>query len=229
VSSVAIVARVFATAVVFATSAYAGDLACPGAGADAVSAASTYLPPDIPLVVPTSSVDAASLPAYKRTSAQLYLTAAEAGILTEAFGDRMLFVDVRTRAELIFNGMPSTVDAHIPFLLDPLAARWDDGKAAFALDRNPDFVDAVLRRLARKGLSRDDVVVLICQGGARAAMATNVLAQAGFARVYSVVDGFEGDPAPDGPSKGMRVVNGWRNAGLPWTTKLEKARMYGVD
>lgn len=44
--------------------------------------------------------------------------------------------------------------------------------------------------------------------------------------VYSVTDGFEGDKAKAGPRKGERVVNGWKNAGLPWTYTLDKSAMY---
>jgi hypothetical protein len=50
----------------------------------------------------------------------------------------------------------------------------------------------------------------------------NRLAEAGFMQVGSVVDGFEGDMSKDG----RRSVNGWKNAGLPWSYKLDKARMY---
>ena len=50
----------------------------------------------------------------------------------------------------------------------------------------------------------------------------NRLAEDGFTQVWSVVDGFEGDMSKDG----RRSVNGWKNAGLPWSYKLEKARMY---
>ncbi len=191
------------------------------------AAASPYLPATVPFAMPRSEVDPAALPANKRTQSGLYLSAAEAGILLDAIGDRVLFIDVRTRGELIFNGMPSTVDAHVPFLLDPLDVRWDEAKGAYQLERNPDFVAAVDRRLAQKSLSHDAIVVVICQGGIRAAAAADALAQAGYRQAYAVVDGFEGDPAPDGPRKGQRVVNGWRNAGLPWTTKLDHARMYG--
>lgn len=189
--------------------------------------ASSYLPASVPFAMPRSEVDPAALPANKRTQSGLYLTAAEAGIVLDAIGDRVLFIDVRTRGELIFNGMPSAIDAHVPFLLDPLDARWDDAKGTYQLERNPDFVAAVDRRLAQKALSHDDIVVVICQGGIRAAGAADVLAHAGYRQVYAVVDGFEGDPAPDGPMKGQRVVNGWRNAGLPWTTRLDHAKMYG--
>ncbi len=213
-------------ALLLATNATAGDEACTAASPD-TGASSSYLPATAPFAVPPSEVDPGSLPASKRTRAALYLSAVEAGILSDAIGDRMLFVDVRTRGELIFNGMPTTVDAHVPFLLDPLNAQWDAAKGAYQLERNPDFVAAVDRRLAQKSLTRDAIVVLICQGGARAAMAADILTNAGYRRVYTIVDGFEGDPAPDGPQKGQRIVNGWRNAGLPWTAKLDRAKMYG--
>jgi rhodanese-related sulfurtransferase len=50
------------------------------------------------------------------------------------------------------------------------------------------------------------------------------LSEAGFAQVYTVVDGFEGDVAKEGPNAGKRVVNGWKNAGLPWSYRLEKEK-----
>lgn len=218
----------FALAMLLAARAATGD---PGCTADAPNAgfASPYLPATVPFAVPPSSVDPQTLPANKRTQAGLYLSAVEAGILTDAIGDRILFVDVRTRGELIFNGMASSVDAHVPILLDPLNAQWDAAKGAYQLERNPDFVAAVDRRLAQKSLTRDDIIVLICQGGVRAASAADVLTRTGHSRVYSVIDGFEGDPAQDGPQKGQRIVNGWRNAGLPWTTRLDRVKMYGEN
>ena len=36
---------------------------------------------------------------------------------------------------------------------------------------------------------------------------------------YSVVDVYEGDLASDGPNAGQRVVNGWKDFGLPWSYK----------
>ena len=32
--------------------------------------------------------------------------------------------------------------------------------------------------------------------------------------------------AKEGPKAGQRAVNGWKNAGLPWSYKLDKAKMY---
>ena len=143
--------------------------------------------------------------------------------------DKVLFIDVRTRGELQFIGMPTLVDAHVPFLVEASPPQWDEASSTFKLAPNPTFVDDVGRRLARKGLGRGDPVIVICQGGVRAARAANALTQAGYTTVYTIVDGFEGDPVADGPHKGERLVNGWRNAGLPWTAKLDRAKMYGLD
>lgn len=85
-----------------------------------------------------------------------------------------------------------------------------------------DFVPEVNRRLRDKGLAKTDIVVLICRSGDRSSRGANRLAEDGFSRVYSVVDGFEGDTSSDG----RRTVNGWKNAGLPWSYRLDKARMY---
>ena len=71
-----------------------------------------------------------------------------------------------------------------------------------------------------------DRVILICRSGDRSARAADLLANAGYTQVYSITDGFEGDAAKDGPQAGQRIVNGWKNAGLPWTYKLEKQKMY---
>jgi rhodanese-related sulfurtransferase len=83
--------------------------------------------------------------------------------------------------------------------------------------------------LSAKGLTPDSPVVLICRSGDRSAAASNLMAEAGFKTVYTVVDGFEGDLAADGPNAGQRVVNGWKNAGLPWSYRLEKSKMYKLD
>ena len=57
------------------------------------------------------------------------------------------------------------------------------------------------------------------------AKAANLSAQLGYSQVYSVLDGFEGDLSPDG----QRTVNGWKNAGLPWSYKLDKTRLHDTQ
>lgn len=79
--------------------------------------------------------------------------------------------------------------------------------------------------MAAAGLGKHDVVILMCRSGDRIACATNLLAQLGYTNVNTVVDGFEGDAATSGPKQGQRIINGWKNADLPWTYKLDKERM----
>ena len=173
--------------------------------------------------------DAASVPAPKRTKLGQYLSSQEAAKFMDQNSSKALFLDVRTTAEVAFVGMPSQADANVPYMKEPEFPVWDGVKGTFKLEPNPDFIPEVRRRLTAKGLGPNDAVVLICRSGDRSASAANLLTEAGFKNVYSVVDGFEGDLAPEGPKAGQRVVNGWKNAGLPWSYKLDKAKMYKLE
>ena len=103
---------------------------------------------------------------------------------------------------------------------------WDDKRNIYLLEPNQFFAKEVERRLADKKLTKNDPVILICRSGDRSSKASDLLQLHGFTKVYSVVDGFEGDSAKDGPKAGQRIVNGWKNAGLPWSYKLDKAKMF---
>lgn len=173
--------------------------------------------------------DAASVPALKRTKLGQYLSSQEAAKFMEQNASKALFLDVRTPAEVNFLGMPALVDANVPYMKEPDFPVWDSVKGTFKLEPNPDFTTEVRRRLSAKRLGPNDTVVLICRSGDRSAAAVNLLTEAGFKNVYSVVDGFEGDLATDGPKAGQRAVNGWKNAGLPWSYKLDKAKMYKLE
>lgn len=172
---------------------------------------------------------AGALPAAKRTAAELYLTAVEAHALIAAQPAKVLFLDVRTPGELMFAGVPTTIDANVPVMLLPARPSWDATRHAFRLEPNADFVAEVGRRVAQKGLCPEDPIVVICLAGERAARAANLLTQAGYTQVFTITDGFEGDLATEGPHADRRTVNGWKNAGLPWTYRLDAAKMYKVD
>lgn len=171
------------------------------------------------------AANAADLPEAKRTKPALYLEARDvpAFIAAQGGADRLLFADLRTRAEAMFIGMPDGIDALVPFVeLQELMTDWDAQRNAYKLEPVQNFVPEIQRRLAAKGLNKDSVVVLICRSGDRSSRGANRLAEEGFTRVYSVVDGFEGDMSKDG----RRNVNGWKNAGLPWGYKMDRAKMY---
>lgn len=173
-----------------------------------------------------SGASAAEIAKKKQTPQGLYLTAVEANDLVKKSSKEILFLDVRTRAEVDFLGMPTTADANIPYMLEGDWAQWDEKKSTFKLSPNSGFLPAVEKQLAKKGLNKKSKIVLMCRSGSRSAKAAKLLSQAGYKNVYSVVDGFEGDKAKEGPHKGQRVVNGWKNANLPWSYKLDKEKMY---
>ncbi len=181
----------------------------------------------VALVLPVKAVAASAdgVPEGKRTRAALYLDAAQvpAFIATSGGPEKVLFLDVRTRAEAMYVGMADSVDALVPFVeLQELMSDWDVQRNAYRLEPLQDFVPEVGRRLRDKGLAKDAVVVLICRSGDRSSRGANRLAEEGYTKVYSVVDGFEGDLSKDG----RRSVNGWKNAGLSWGYRLQRQKMY---
>jgi rhodanese-related sulfurtransferase len=128
-------------------------------------------------------------------------------------------LDVRTPEEWVFTGH-APMAINIPFAF--LAYAWDETKNGFPWELNPDFVD-----LVRQRLDPDATVLLACRSGGRAALAINELAAAGFTAVYNVLDGMEGSKVddPDSVFVGMRLKNGWKASGLPWTYDLDPRRM----
>ena len=172
------------------------------------------------------AADATGLSKKKQTDLGLYLTAKEAYDAIQKEGDKLLFVDVRTRAEVNFLGMAKVADSNIPYMTLSEFYSWDDKKNNFQMELNDEFLPKMEQRLAAKGLSKDDKIILMCRSGSRSASAANLMKKAGYSNVYTVVDGFEGDKAKSGPLKGQRVVNGWKNSELPWSYKLQGGKMY---
>jgi len=172
------------------------------------------------------AVEAGAVPKNKQTTAGRYLDAREAYAMKRELGPRAYFVDVRTRYEVAYVGLPTVVDANIPYVEHPEDAPWDDKANRFRLDVNSDFGPELARRLQAAGLGKDAPVLLICRSGDRSARAANLLSQLGYTSVYTVVDGFEGDAVASGEKQGQRILNGWKNAGLPWSYDLGKARAY---
>jgi len=167
------------------------------------------------------------VPAKKQTELGLYVTAVEAA---EMLADpAVLFVDVRSRAEVAFVGLPKRANVNIPLMTMPDFAEYNSEKGTYRLEPNPDFATAFVTYASENGFSTDSTVILICRSGSRSARAADILHAQGFSAVYSLVDGFEGDKAASGPGKGQRVVNGWKNAGLDWSYSLSEAQVYPLD
>ena len=121
------------------------------------------------------------------------LTPDQAWILVQR-GDAIL-VDVRTDEELKFVG-------HVP---GSRHVAWQTGPG---LVRNPRF----LKELEQKA-GKDGALLLLCRSGKRSAAAAEAAAKAGFARVYNVLEGFEGEKDSN---HHRGEAGGWRRRGLPW-------------
>jgi rhodanese-related sulfurtransferase len=155
----------------------------------------------------------------RQTKLGLYVTAKEAYDMWQADPEGVKILDVRTPEEWVFIGH-APMATNIPFAF--LAYTWDDEKKGFPWELNPEFVELVKARYAA-----DDIILLSCRSGGRAAMAINMLAVAGVTGVYNILDGMEGSRVddPDSVFDGMRMKNGWKTSGLPWTYDLDSAQM----
>ena len=161
----------------------------------------------------------ANLPKGKQTVLGLYVTAREAYEQYRAAPDKVKIIDVRTPEEFMWVGH-APIAWKIPFVA--VTYQWDADKKQFPVRPLPDFL-ARVQRIA----TPDDTLMVMCRSGGRAAMAINLLAQAGFKKVYNIVDGMEGDAVedPDSLFNGRRLKNGWKNSGCPWTYELTGERL----
>jgi len=115
--------------------------------------------------------------------------------------DAALLVDVRTRAEWTYVGVPDTTDLGRELVMVEWQ-RFPDGT------RVPDFVERLRAAGARDGRA----LVFLCRSGVRSAAAAQAATEAGLGPSYNVQDGFEGGLGDDA----HRGREGWRSEGLPW-------------
>ena len=169
--------------------------------------------------------DWSTLDKKKQSKLGLYLTAEQAYKKTMANMDNILFVDIRTPSELNYLGATTLMDVHVPLVFMD-TTEWNDKKHRYKRAENKNFAADIDAALKKKGLDKSDTVILICRSGKRSATAANILADNGYTKVHTVVDGYEGDKLKEGKNKGKRLKNGWKNAGLPWTYSLDRDYMY---
>ena len=140
----------------------------------------------------------------------------------------VLLIDVRTRAEIQFVGFADIADAHIPVQIfsDEWKLEADGVHGSYRKLHNFDFVKAVDKLIASKNKDNSVAIILMCASGSRSPLAAEELYTADYQKVYFQVEGFEGIKATQGPDQGKRVVNGWKNRGLPWSYRLPAEKMY---
>ncbi|MBL7004297.1 MAG: sulfurtransferase [Gammaproteobacteria bacterium] len=165
---------------------------------------------------------------WMHTPFGLYLNPQEAYDLKASSPESIVFLDVRNEAELHYTGMPSSADVNIPYRFE--TNNWKMKKngiyGTFKRPKNEYFVPAIENYLKAKNLTKNNPVIIMCSTGSRAPFAAKALHKAGFTKVYTQIEGFEGSRAKSGPNKGKRVVEGWKLAGLPWSYDLEPQKMY---
>jgi len=160
------------------------------------------------------------IPKDKQTTLGLYVTAKEAYEMWQKDQQKTKIIDCRTPEEYAFVGH-APMAANVPSKFMTYA--WDEKKKEYAMKVNPTFVKEVQKRFAK-----DDTILVMCRSGQRSAPSVDLLAKAGFNKVYNITDGFEGDKVKDPPSPnhGKRMKNGWRVSNLPWTYDLDVNLMY---
>ena len=112
-----------------------------------------------------------------------------------------LHVDVRTRAEWTYVGVPVLENPGREVVFVEWST-YPDGRL------NEQFIDEVRAAGVRPGRP----VYLLCRSGMRSRSAAEALTDAGLGPAFNVAQGFEGGHDP----VGHRAVTGWKNAGLPW-------------
>lgn len=163
----------------------------------------------------------------KCTSLNLYLTAKDAAKMIDMAHEheKPIFVDVRTIEEISFVGSPTKVDVYAP--LKKIDTDYKvTPKGGLEMMDNHQLIPQVMKVLEERMVDKNHPIILICRSGDRAARAVDILAKNGFTKAYSVIDGFEGDMDQE---TGRRNLNGWKNADLPWTYKLDKNKMPAPD
>lgn len=119
---------------------------------------------------------------------------------------RSQLVDVRTRAEWTYVGIPD---------LGPLGKRsvlveWQTFPDQ-AVD--PRFAERLAGELKALGVQPEDDLFFICRSGSRSLAAAKAMAAIGYRACHNVAGGFEG-PLDDARHRGAK--EGWKAAGLPW-------------
>jgi rhodanese-related sulfurtransferase len=119
---------------------------------------------------------------------------------------KAVLVDVRTRAEWAFVGVPDLSKLGRDLLLMEWQTFPDSRIAA-------DFAARLEEALAARGVGKGDEIFFICRSGGRSRMAAEVMAAAGYRLCRNVAEGFEG---PMDADRHRGQIAGWKFAGLDW-------------
>lgn len=115
-------------------------------------------------------------------------------------------VDVRTRAEWSFVGIPDlSAIGKEPILIEWQV--WPQMQVA------GDFLDHLRAALAQRNLPADAPLYFLCRSGVRSAAAAACAVSNNFGTSFNVAGGFEGPPDQN---RHRGAIAGWKASGLPW-------------
>jgi len=160
---------------------------------------------------------------------ELGISAQEVYAQVQKADSKVLLVDVRDPVEVMFVGFTDAVHINVPYLIVDRTG-WDDKRGVYKLFQNPDFAAQIKAALEKRGLPMDAEVITMCRSGSeRGEPSAAFLRANGFPNARFVINGFQGSALKDGPQAGLRLQNGWQNSGLPWSMKMNPAKMYRTD
>jgi rhodanese-related sulfurtransferase len=117
-----------------------------------------------------------------------------------------LLIDVRTRAEWTYVGLPDLTALR----KEPLLLEWQtypDNRV------QSDFTERLTEALGHRGAGHDTTLLFLCRSGVRSLAAAQAMAAKGFSRCRNVAGGFEGQLDA---ARHRGVLAGWKARGLPW-------------
>ena len=118
-----------------------------------------------------------------------------------------LLIDVRTRAEWTFVGLPdlSALGKRV------VTVEWQTFPENSV---DPAFTQRLITALAGTTAEIETEMHFICRSGGRSRLAAEAMAGLGFRNCHNVADGFEG---PLDAERHRGHAGGWKAAGLAWT------------
>jgi len=151
-------------------------------------------------------------------------------------------IDVRTRAEYQLVGHPLNAYLFPYMFLSNSFAKVDEKYEYQINQKNKVFIDEI-----GKAFKKTDNLLIICRDGTKSTLAAKDLVDAGFKKIFNVMDGFEGAEFPtfedNNKHKFYRQLAkrhkiegfnhrrhyGWQFWGLPWTYEIDPKYIYPPD
>lgn len=117
-----------------------------------------------------------------------------------------VLIDVRTRAEWAFVGLPDLSSIG----KQPILLEWQQFPTNLV---DQDFAQRLKELLGQAGVEQSAELLFLCRSGGRSLMAARVMVGAGYTRCRNVAHGFEGGLDP---TRHRGQVDGWKARDLPW-------------